>query len=395
MSLALLAPRLSLRAGLLATAAFLLMPAYAEAEPQVVKSVKPADGLYEVVVGNDRVYVAATGPRGSDQGKILALDPKTLEVKETIALGDDPVFGLGINTKTKTLYGTQTRDGVLAIIDLATGKVVGTVKKGEKSHVREVLVDEDADRAYVSIFTRGETAGEVWVVDGAKKELAGTITDLPAGVSGLALDPKGKRLFVITMLNNEVHIVDLASGKVVKDMPTGGKGSINVAYDPNGNRLFIANQESNDLTVLNADDGTVLATIPTGEGALGVAYDPARNLAFVANRRGGYVSIVDGKELKVVANVVTGSMPNTVAIDKAGGGIFVTNKVKTGMRPPRPAEGPAPAGAPPAGAPGATAAAPAGAAPAGAPPAGGPGGPGGRPAPMIDPYGDTVTLVTP
>lgn len=338
------------------------------AEPAVLKSAQPGDGLYEVVVSEalGRVYVAAAGSRGADNGAILALDPATLEVRETIQLGKDAGYGLGLNDRTGILYATQTRSGSVAAIDLATGKVVATVKHGEGAHLREALVDEEANRIYVTAFTRGDEPGEVWVIDGATNQLAEVIGGLKGGVTGIALDAEGKRLFVTALQSNEIHEVDLGTNKVTRTFPAGGEGPVNADYDAEGGRLFVANQGSGTLTVLNVKDGAVLASIPTGEGALGVRFDPQRGIVYVANRRGGFVSLVDAKELSVTANVVTGSMPNTVAIDEATGRAYVTNKLKSVPRPPR-AEGAAQA--------------------AGSPPP--------RPPLVIDPNGDTVTIVTP
>lgn len=345
-------------------AALLLLAGAASAEPAVVKQVKPGDGLYEAVVGNGRVYVAAAGARGENNGAILALDPKTLEVKETFPLGAEPGYGLGINRKTKTLYATQTRSGRLAAIDLSTGKVVATIGEGEKAHVREAVVDEDADRVYVSVVGRGETPSAIWIVDGAANKVVGTIDGLKGSVSGIALDGKGGRLFASAFGSNEVHEIDLKTGKVTRSFPTGGRNAINLAYDPAGDRLFVAHQESGDVTVLNAKDGALIKAIPTGEGALGVAFDAKRNLVYVANRRAGFVTLIDAARLEPVANFVTGSMPNTVAVDAETGNAYVTNKVKSAGRP-RPPEGAAPGATPP------------------------------KPVPMIDPEGDTVTLITP
>ncbi|HMR30565.1 MAG TPA: YncE family protein [Geminicoccaceae bacterium] len=339
------------------------------AEPAVLKSSSPGTGLYEVVVSEalGRVYVAAAGSRGEDNGAILGLDPTTLDVKETIQLGKEAGYGLGLNDKTRTLYTTQTRTGTVAAIDLASGKVVATIKHGEDAHLREAVVDEDANRIYVTAFTRGDEPGEVWIIDGATNTLAGTIGGLKGGVTGMALDAKSQRLFVTAMQANELYEIDLAGPKVKRSFPAGGESPVNVAYDAEGDRLFVANQGSGTLTVLSAEDGAVLESIPTGEGALGVSFDPERGIVYVANRRGGFVSLVDAKELKVVANVVTGSMPNTVAIDEATGTVYVTNKVKSVPRPPRPEGAPAQA--------------------AGSPPP--------RPPVMVDPNGDTVTIVTP
>lgn len=351
------------RAGLGMLAA-LLLAGSASAEPAVVKSVKPGDGLYEVVVGNGRVYVASAGSRGENNGAILALDPKTLEVKETFQLGAEPGYGLGINTRTRTLYATQTRSGRLAAIDLATGKVAATIGEGEKPHVREAVVDEGANRVYVSVTGRRDTPSAIWVVDGAANKLIATIADLKGSVSGIALDAKGQRLFASAMETNEIHEIDLKTNKLARSFPSGGKNAINLAYDAAGDRLFVAHQESGDLTVLNARDGTLVKTIPTGEGALGVSFDAKRNLVYVANRRAGFVTLIDAVKLEPVANVVTGSMPNTVVVDAETGSAYVTNKVKSAGRP-RPPEGAAPGGTPP------------------------------KPVPMIDPNGDTVTLITP
>jgi len=378
----------------LATVALFGLTGAALADPEFVKSVKPGAGLYELVFSGpmNRVYVAAAGTRGASETFVYALDPATLETRETIALGDDPVFGLGINNKTKTLYGTQTRDGSLAVIDLASGKVVAKLARGEKAHVREVAVDEAADRAYVTVLGMRDTPSSVWIVDGAKKEIVDSIDDIPGGIAGISLDARNNRLFLSALQANEVVVVDLATRKVTNRFPSGGEGAINLVYDPSGDQVFVAHQGSGEVVALDAKDGKVIKKIPTGAGALSLAIDPTRSILYVTNRQAGFTSLVDTKTLEPVANVVTGSMPQTVTVDAATGNAYVSNKVKsTGRpRPPAPSAGAAPAAS--AAPQPAVAAAPA-AAPAGAPPA----GEGGRarPVPMVDPYGDTVTLIKP
>lgn len=368
-----------LRSLALATVALVGLAGTALADPEFVTSAKPGAGLYEIVYSApmNRVYVAAAGTRGANETFVYGLDPKTLETKETIALGDDPVFGLGINNRTKTLYGTQTRDGSLAMIDLATGKVVAKLAKGEKAHVREVAVDEDANRAYVTVLGMRDTPSAVWIVDGASKKIVDSIDDLAGGIAGISLDARNKRLFLSALQANEVVVVDLATKKVTNRFPTGGEGAINLVYDASGDQVFVANQGSGEVTVLDAKDGKLIKTIPTGAGALSLAIDPQRSLLYVANRQAGFTSLVDTKTLEPVANIVTGSMPQTVAVDAATGNAYVTNKLKSAgrPRPPAPPAGAAP-GAQPASAPAAE--------PVRA-----------RPVPMVDPFGDTVTLIKP
>jgi len=372
----------------LTAAALVALSGTAFAEPAFVKSVQPGPGVYELVFSGpmNRVYVASAGTRGSTEAKILALDPKTLETKETIDLGKEAAFGLGINNKTKTLYGTQTRLGTVAAIDLTTGKVVASITKGEKPHVREAVVDEANNRVYVTVMGRKDDSS-IWIIDGATNTLVDSIDNLPGGVTGVAVDAKGNRLFASAMTGNQVHVIDLASKKVTASYASGGDNAINLVYDADGDRVFVAHQGSGDVAVLNAKDGTVIKTIPTGDGALGINLDAKRGVVYSANRRAGFVTLIDTKTLEPIANIVTGSMPQTVAIDVETGNTYVTNKAKTAGRPRPPAP---PVGA--ATAPGTPPAAPVAAAPAGAPPEG---GPRPKPVPMIDPYGDTVTLITP
>ena len=377
----------------LTAAALVALSGTAFAEPAFVKSVQPGPGVFELVFSGpmNRVYVASAGTRGSTEAKILALDPKTLETKETIDLGKEAAFGLGINNKTKTLYGTQTRIGSVVAIDLTTGKVIATIAKGEKAHVREAVVDEAANRVYVTVMGRKDDSS-IWIIDGATNTLIETIDNLPGGITGVAVDPRGNRLFASAMTGNQVLVIDLATKKVTASYASGGDNAINLVYDADGERVFVAHQGSGDVAVLNAKDGALIKAIPTGDGALGISLDAKRGVVYSANRRAGFVTLIDTKTLEPIANIVTGSMPQTVAIDAETGSAYVSNKSKTAGRPRPPAP---PAGA--ATAPGATPpASPVAAAPAGAPPAGGAeGGPRPKPVPMIDPYGDTVTLITP
>ncbi|MCJ8145132.1 YncE family protein [Ancylobacter sp. A5.8] len=381
-----------LRSLVLAATALAAFSGAALADPEFVKSVKPGSGLYELVFSApmNRVYVAAAGTRGSTDTSVVALDPATLEVKETISLGDDPVFGLGINNKTNTLYGTQTRNGTIAVVDLKAGKVVATIAKEDKAHVRQIAVDEAANRVYVSVTGRRDTPSSVWIIDGATNKVVDSVDGLTGSVTGLALDAKGNRLFLSGLDGNEVQVVDLATKQVTKRFPSGGEGAINVAYDASGDQVFVANQGSGEVVALDAKDGKILKQIPTGEGALSLAIDPERSLVYVTNRRAGYVTLIDTKTLDPVANVNLGSMPQTVTIDVATGNAYVSSKMKSAMRPRPPAP---PAGA--AGAAGTPPVQPASAPAAGAPPAGAPGGERARPVPMVDPFGDTVTLIKP
>lgn len=327
---------------LLGAGALALRAAPARAAATVEKTVKLAPGLYELAVSTttDLVHVASTGPRGADSARILGLDLRTLELRSTIELGADTVFGLGVNDATGTLFGTGTRSGRLVAIDLRSGQVKARIGEGEGAHLRHVVVDEARNRAFVSVFGARDKPSAIWVVDTAANTVAHVITEgLEGGISGLAYDPAGDRLFAGALGTNEVVEVSLARRAGVRRFASGGEGLINVEYHAASGRLFCANQKSGQLTVLDAASGTLVKALETGAGALGITLSPDGALAYVANRGAGTVSLVETGSLTVRASLETGTHPNTVAVDPRSGLAYVSNKAKAG---PRPAPGQAP-----------------------------------------------------
>ncbi|WP_126973389.1 YncE family protein [Gynurincola endophyticus] len=303
----------------------------------VAQKVKPGNGLYEIVYSEkaNAVYVAGTGARGQQgAGKVYKLDPQTLAVKDSIDVSVAPAFGLGLSEKTQTLYTSNTRGNSVHAIDLKTGKIIATIKHGkDKSHTREIVVDENNSKVYVS-----DVGGGIWVIDGKTNTFSHVIENAGLSITGLALDTRKNRLYAINMQTDKVVSYDLKENKVIDSFPAGSKGAINLVLDAKTDRLFVTNQGNGDVTVLDANNGKLLQTIVTGKGALGINFSPAKNWIYVANRGDGTVTIIDAATYKIVKTLETGSHPNTIALDKKGNA-YVSNKAKAA---PRPAEGEAP-----------------------------------------------------
>ena len=324
-------------AAVTAAAGALLMASVAHAEPTLERSVKvEPGGLYELVFNatNSDVYVAAVGPRGQTVAQIARLDGTTLTAEAGINVSADPLYGLGLNTRTQMLYGTATRTGSVGVVNLTSGQVVATIKDGDNdaAHVREAIVDEQRNKVYVTVV--GGEAGdasrpnEIWVIDGATNTLERKITVPVGGLTGAALDVAANRLYITGMSSNDVAAIDLSNDQVIGRWSAGGERPTNVAVDTAGQRLFVANQGTGDLTVLNATTGELLGKVATGEGALSVAFNGAVNQVYVANRQAGTVTVVDATSYAVLANLQTGTFPQTIAIDRATNTVYVTNKAR-------------------------------------------------------------------
>jgi YVTN family beta-propeller protein len=312
-----------------------MRPAAVSAAPGVEKTARIAAGLYELVVSSTSglVHVAAAGARGENGAKIIGLDSRTLETSSVFELAEDTAFGLAVNDRRGLLLATGTRAGAFKIIDIRTGTLRARLTQDESSHLRQVVADEASDRAFATSFGARDRPSAIWVVDTAADRIATVITEgLQGGITGLAHDPAGERLFATALTSNEIVEVSLTRKAGIRRFPSGGEGPINVAYDPASGRLFCANQKSGVLAVLNAASGEVVKVLETGAGALGVTLSADRAIAYVANRGAGTVSIVDTRALTVRASLATGTHPNTVAVDRRSGLAYVSNKARGGPR---------------------------------------------------------------
>ncbi|WP_431280753.1 YncE family protein [Humitalea sp. 24SJ18S-53] len=333
-----------------ATTLATLRPAAVSAAPAIEKTLKISAALYELAVSttSNLVHVAAVGGRGQNAAKIIGLDLRTLETRSTIELGEDSAFGLTVNDRRGLLLATGTRQGAFKIFDARTGTLRARLTQGEGSHLRQVVADEARDRAFATSFGARDRPSTIWVVDTAADRIATVITEgLEGGITGLAHDPAGDRLFVTALTTNEVVEVSLARNAGIRRFASGGEGAINIAFDPASGRLFCANQRSGTLSVLNAATGEVVKVIETGAGALGITLSADGAIAYVANRGAGTVSVVDTRALSVVASLATGTHPNTVSVDRRSGLAYVSNKARMAPRQ-RPAADQAAPAAPPA-----------------------------------------------
>jgi DNA-binding beta-propeller fold protein YncE len=102
------------------------------------------------------------------------------------------------------------------------------------------------------------------------------------GPSGLAMDPRSRRVFAVCD-NRKMIVVDADTGKVVAS-PTIGNGPDATAFDPASKLVFSPNGEDGTLTLVrevSADKYEIVATIPTEKGARTMALDSKTHHVFM------------------------------------------------------------------------------------------------------------------
>lgn len=295
---------------------------------KVKKTSKAGVGVYEIALNpvDGYLYVSNIGSMQSPNGGIMKIDPKTLKIVDSIMMPDSQPFGIALNTKTQIAYTSNTISNSVSAIDLKSSKVLATIKNGkDKSHTREIIIDEAQNLVYVSDVGEEST---IWVIDGNKNEFLYEISGIGKNVTGMVLSDKKDKIYATVLGDNSIAVIDLATKAVEKSFPSGGEGPINIVSD--GTRLFVANRKTHNLTVLDLE-GKLISTIPTGDGAIGIDYDAKTNRIYAANRGSGTTTIIDGKTYKVIKDLPTGTHPNNVKVAKDGT-VYVLNKAKGGKK---------------------------------------------------------------
>lgn len=306
-------------------------PALQLSAQQVEKSAPAGRGVYEAVINQKDgfLYVTGAGSRTNPGGALYKINRDDLSIVDSISLTENPPYGVGINNTTQTVYTTNTRTNSVSAVDLQSGKLIATINHGgDKSHTREVLVDEDNNLIYVSDV--GDPSS-IWVIDGRTNKFSHQIENLGKTLTGMTFAGSKDKIYATIMGTNSIAVINTKTKDVADTFPSGGESPVNIVSD--GERLFVTNQKSGTLTVLDTD-GKLLKTIETGAGAIGVAYDPIKNRIYSANRQTGTTTVIDAGSYEVLADLSTGSHPNHVKID-AQGVAYVINKTKGG----RPVEG--------------------------------------------------------
>ncbi|PHK95252.1 hypothetical protein CR162_08750 [Pseudoroseomonas rhizosphaerae] len=241
-----------------------------------LKEAQVARGLYQSAYSarNKALFVtSAVGRPPVRQSELLRLDPETLAVVARVTPQAAPgrgaaadggvyaVYGIGVDDANDTVWVTNSRQNTVAVYRQSDLALVRQFEPGTVNHVRDVAIDPQAGKAFVSATFRPEV-----VVFGTGKPEVSNRIEIPSGVRGgtfsaasLSLDAKAHRLYVVSNTTNEVAVIDTRTDKVEKVLPVpGARGSIGVSHDPRSGRIFLGPAPlANHVSA--GPDGTVYA----------------------------------------------------------------------------------------------------------------------------------------
>jgi YVTN family beta-propeller protein len=301
--------------------------------------------------GAATLYV--TNTRGDS---ISVIDTNTFEVVATIPLGRGKPNRIAFHPDGRTAWVVYDKSHDLGVVDAEAGKLVRRVKIGGNPYNlnftpdgRHLLVldwasDTSTDevifydlqaqkidgRVEVStwpahgVFSRdgrlfyvsGESAGDVTVIDTARREIVGRIVHGGGDAMGLALRADGKLLYAAAGENKTILKIDTAANKVVGSIPMPG-----IVHEStltlDGKFLYVTLRKANKVVVVRTEDDKIVATVPQRAFPDLVTMEPTGRYALVTNRYADSVAVIDVKTHAQIRTIPVGKAPHGMALRPA------------------------------------------------------------------------------
>ena len=245
----------------------------------------------------------------SHSTKVEVVDTETnKKIGEIIGLKG--VHGVATAAEFGRGYISDGRDNSVVVFDLKTLKTLDTIKVGTNPDT--IIYDPASKR----IFAFNGGSKNATVIEAKDGKIAGTI-DLGGRPEFAASNGKGL-VFVNIEDKSEVVSID-AKALTVKahwTLAPDGEEPSGMAIDPKHDRLFIV-CSNKKMVILNADTGKIISTVPTGDGTDAAGYDGKQNVSFASNGEGTLTVVGEDSNHKfsVAENVTTQRGARTMTVD--------------------------------------------------------------------------------
>ena len=203
------------------------------------------------------------------------------------------------------------KDDVVAVLDTAQNKVVGTIPVPKGPH--GLVITPNGRKVYVS----SDGASTVSVIDTGSDRVIATI-EVGANPHGLAVSGDGRRVLAMGWGANRVLVIDTATDRVVAEVAVAQPH--NGALSRDGSIAWVGSQQQGATALVRLDlvAGKETARVPLDKTPRGVEVTPDGTRVFFTMAGSDAIHVLDTASNQVVAQVPVGASPHHAPITPDG-----------------------------------------------------------------------------
>jgi YVTN family beta-propeller protein len=255
-------------------------------------------------------------------------------VGKALPLGDLPL-NIAVSSSKKYVAVTNNGQSVqsLQLIDATTDKILHSIEIKKSWYGLQFSADEKW------LYASGGNDNMVlkYAIEDNKLVLKDTIVlgdKWPNKISpsGIEIDDKRNRMYVVTKENNTFYAIDLANSQVFLKLPLDAE-AYSCILSPDKKYIYISLWGKDQVLIINAATLLTEQRIPVGDNPNEMCVSKNGRYLFVANANDNAVSVIDTRQRKVIETLnaalypdaPSGSTSNGVALSADGKTLYVAN----------------------------------------------------------------------
>ena len=251
-----------------------------------------------IAVSSSKKYMAVTN-NGQSVQSIQLIDPKTEKVLHSVLIPKS-WYGLKFSGDEKFLYAAGGNDNLILQYEVSNKQLIfrDSIKLGDKWPNKILPSGIEIDDAKKIMYVVTIENNSLYIIDLKTKQVKQQIS-LGSEAYSCVLSPDKKTLYISLWGADKVLAWDLVAQRK-KEWEVGDNPN-EICLTKNGKYLFVANANDNSVSVINTVEGKIIETLnaglypnsPSGSTSNGVALSADEKTLYIANADNNCLAVFD------------------------------------------------------------------------------------------------------
>ena len=226
----------------------------------------------------------------------------------------------------KRLYVSMPLSNQIAVVDVATFKVVANIDAG--ANPSRLVLQNDERYLWVGNDAATATESGVTVIDTTTLKVAARL-NTGMGHHEIVVTPNSRSAFITNKESGTLSVIDGRSLALVKDIKV-GPIPISLAFSALSQAVYVASEGDGTLSVINSARFETLTKLTTAPGLRLISVSPDGRYGFAVNQSSNVVYVFDLATHRLAHTVPVGPKPDQItftqqfAYIRSAGSEFVT-----------------------------------------------------------------------